>query len=101
MPRFYVWRYPTELICYLTSLQGRSHIFKIHARSMSVERDIRYELLARLCPNTTGQSSTLMVGFKCQSPQENCTLPQFSALVQNTCCFFVTVISENSLSCRL
>ena len=23
---------------------------------MSVERDIRYELLARLCPNTTGQS---------------------------------------------
>lgn len=36
--------------------QGRAHIFKIHARSMSVERDIRYELLARLCPNTTGQS---------------------------------------------
>ena len=35
-------------------LEGRSHIFKIHARSMSVERDIRYELLARLCPNTTG-----------------------------------------------
>ena len=35
-------------------LQGRAHIFKIHARSMSVERDIRYELLARLCPNTTG-----------------------------------------------
>jgi hypothetical protein len=34
--------------------QGRSHIFKIHARSMSVEKDIRYELLARLCPNSTG-----------------------------------------------
>ncbi|RWS01221.1 26S protease regulatory subunit 7-like protein, partial [Dinothrombium tinctorium] len=33
---------------------GRTHIFKIHARSMSVERDIRFELLARLCPNSTG-----------------------------------------------
>ena len=38
----------------LPELEGRSHIFKIHARSMSVERDIRYELLARLCPNSTG-----------------------------------------------
>lgn len=38
---------------YLIS-QGRTHIFKIHARSMSVERDIRFELLARLCPNSTG-----------------------------------------------
>ncbi|XP_071841108.1 26S proteasome regulatory subunit 7 [Apostichopus japonicus] len=38
----------------LPDLEGRSHIFKIHARSMSVERDIRYELLARLCPNCTG-----------------------------------------------
>ncbi|KAG7215839.1 hypothetical protein INR49_021811 [Caranx melampygus] len=34
--------------------EGRTHIFKIHARSMSVERDIRFELLARLCPNSTG-----------------------------------------------
>ncbi|KAJ8319921.1 hypothetical protein KUTeg_001508 [Tegillarca granosa] len=38
----------------LPELEGRSHIFKIHARSMSVEKDIRYELLARLCPNSTG-----------------------------------------------
>jgi len=38
----------------LPELEGRAHIFKIHARSMSVERDIRYELLARLCPNSTG-----------------------------------------------
>jgi 26S proteasome regulatory subunit T1 len=29
-------------------------VFRIHARQMSVERDIRFELLARLCPNTTG-----------------------------------------------
>ena len=41
-------------------LQGRTHIFKIHARSMSVERDIRYELLARLCPNCTGMSLVLI-----------------------------------------
>jgi len=38
----------------LPDLEGRTHIFKIHARSMSVEKDIRFELLARLCPNSTG-----------------------------------------------
>lgn len=38
----------------LPDLDGRAHIFKIHARSMSCERDIRFELLARLCPNCTG-----------------------------------------------
>jgi len=38
----------------LPDLEGRTHIFKIHAKQMSVERDIRYELLARLCPNSTG-----------------------------------------------
>ncbi|KAJ3127598.1 26S proteasome regulatory subunit 7 [Physocladia obscura] len=34
--------------------EGRANIFKIHSRSMSVERDIRFDLLARLCPNATG-----------------------------------------------
>lgn len=38
----------------LPDLEGRSHIFKIHAVKMSVEKDIRFELLARLCPNSTG-----------------------------------------------
>merc|ERR1712038_127614 len=38
----------------LPDLEGRGHILRIHARSMSVERDIRYDLLARLCPSTTG-----------------------------------------------
>merc|ERR1719264_215922 len=38
----------------LPDLDGRNNIFRIHARSMSVEKDIRYELLARLCPNSTG-----------------------------------------------
>lgn len=43
------------LASFVFMLQGRTHIFKIHARSMSVERDIRFELLARLCPNSTGK----------------------------------------------
>ena len=34
--------------------EGRAHILRIHARSMSVERNIRFDLIARLCPNTTG-----------------------------------------------
>jgi len=38
----------------LPDLEGRAHILKIHAKVMSVDRNIRYELLARLCPNTTG-----------------------------------------------
>lgn len=56
----------------LPDVEGRTHILKIHARrwvpllhdfhsllirlllSMSVERDIRFDLIARLCPNTTG-----------------------------------------------
>lgn len=33
---------------------GRAHILRIHARSMAVERDIRFDLIARLCPNATG-----------------------------------------------
>jgi 26S proteasome regulatory subunit T1 len=38
----------------LPDLEGRTQIFKIHTRSMAVERDIRFELLSRLCPNSTG-----------------------------------------------
>jgi 26S proteasome regulatory subunit T1 len=38
----------------LPDLEGRTTILKIHTKTMNVERDIRYELLARLCPNTTG-----------------------------------------------
>eukprot|EP00923_Selenidium_pygospionis_P019738 GHVN01034402.1.p1 GENE.GHVN01034402.1~~GHVN01034402.1.p1 ORF type:complete len:451 (+),score=44.03 GHVN01034402.1:277-1629(+) len=38
----------------LPDLEGRSSIFKIHARTMNMERNIRFDLLARLCPNTTG-----------------------------------------------
>lgn len=38
----------------LPKLEGRTHIFKIHAKSMNCDPDIRFELLARLCPSTTG-----------------------------------------------
>ncbi|OHT10979.1 26S protease regulatory subunit 7 [Tritrichomonas foetus] len=38
----------------LPDLEGRVNIFKIHTRAMSIERGVRFELLARLCPNSTG-----------------------------------------------
>ncbi|KAJ4950277.1 hypothetical protein NE237_027109 [Protea cynaroides] len=38
----------------LPYLESRTQIFKIHTRTMNCERDIRFELLARLCPNSTG-----------------------------------------------
>jgi len=38
----------------LPDLEGRTEIFKIHANQMNVMPEIRYELLARLCPNSTG-----------------------------------------------
>merc|ERR1711972_562999 len=38
----------------LPDLEGRANIFKIHSKTMSVEKDIRWDLLARLCPNSTG-----------------------------------------------
>jgi 26S proteasome regulatory subunit T1 len=38
----------------LPDLKGRARIFKIHAKTMSCDRDIRFDLLARMCPNTTG-----------------------------------------------
>lgn len=51
----------THAICYLHALTLHIHsharstqIFQIHTRAMACERDIRFELLARLCPNSTG-----------------------------------------------
>jgi len=38
----------------LPDLEARTNIFQIHSRAMNCERGIRWELLARLCPNTTG-----------------------------------------------
>merc|ERR1712000_72203 len=38
----------------LPDLEGRAHILRIHANTMNCERNIRFELLARLCPNATG-----------------------------------------------
>ncbi|KAK9378563.1 P-loop containing nucleoside triphosphate hydrolase protein [Kockiozyma suomiensis] len=38
----------------LPDLEGRANILRIHAKSMSADRDIRWELISRLCPNATG-----------------------------------------------
>lgn len=38
----------------LPDVEGRANIFRIHSKSMSVERGIRWELISRLCPNSTG-----------------------------------------------
>ncbi|VVT51423.1 uncharacterized protein SAPINGB_P003091 [Magnusiomyces paraingens] len=38
----------------LPDVEGRANILRIHAKSMSVDRDIRWELISRLCPNSTG-----------------------------------------------
>mmetsp|Transcript_11678 Transcript_11678/g.1738 ORF Transcript_11678/g.1738 Transcript_11678/m.1738 type:complete len:116 (+) Transcript_11678:916-1263(+) len=38
----------------LPDLEGRAHIFKIHAKTMNMDKNIRFELIARLCPNATG-----------------------------------------------
>lgn len=38
----------------LPDLDGRGHILRIHSKRMNCDRNIRFELIARLCPNTTG-----------------------------------------------
>ena len=38
----------------LPTLEGRVQIFKIQARAMNIEKDVRFELLARLTSNCTG-----------------------------------------------
>lgn len=38
----------------LPDLEGRTHIFKIFAKTMAMDKNIRFELLARKCPNATG-----------------------------------------------
>ncbi|KAH8618658.1 AAA domain [Trypanosoma vivax] len=38
----------------LPDLEGRTKILCIHAKSLSCEKMIRFELIARLCPNATG-----------------------------------------------
>lgn len=39
---------------HLPDLQGRTNILNIHSKSLNCEKNIRWELIARLCPNTTG-----------------------------------------------
>ena len=54
----YLWLRPGRIdrkIEYeLPDLEGRVQIFKIQARAMNIEKDVRFELLARLTSNCTG-----------------------------------------------
>nr|CCC48897.1 proteasome regulatory ATPase subunit 1, fragment [Trypanosoma vivax Y486] len=43
-----------RMIVGLPDLEGRTKILCIHAKSLSCEKMIRFELIARLCPNATG-----------------------------------------------
>ncbi|KAL8092146.1 hypothetical protein AgCh_034440, partial [Apium graveolens] len=43
----------------LPDLESRTQMFKIHTRTMNCERDIRFEFLARLCPNSTEENQTI------------------------------------------
>jgi 26S proteasome regulatory subunit T1 len=45
----------------LPDMEGRTHIMRIHARSMNCERNIRFELLARLCPNAINYKPYILV----------------------------------------
>ncbi|KQK09566.1 hypothetical protein BRADI_2g48800v3 [Brachypodium distachyon] len=65
----------------LPDLEGRTQIFRIHTRTMNCERDIRFELLARLCPNSTGadiRSVCTEAGMYAIRAQENCDRERFS-----------------------
>ncbi|EDK43590.1 26S protease regulatory subunit 7 [Lodderomyces elongisporus NRRL YB-4239] len=60
----------------LPDLEGRANIFRIHAKTMSVDSDIRWELISRLCPNATGAELRSVVyrgWYVCyQSQKESC-----------------------------
>lgn len=38
----------------LPDLEGRVHIFKINGKVTAFDKDVRFELIARMCPNSTG-----------------------------------------------
>lgn len=38
----------------LPDLESRTKIFEIHSKTLNCDKNVRWELLARLCPNTTG-----------------------------------------------
>ena len=53
----------------LPELEGRTHIFKIHTKTMSVDKDIRYELISRLCPSSTGAEIRCVCTARCLCPR--------------------------------
>jgi 26S proteasome regulatory subunit T1 len=59
----------------LPDLEGRTQIFKIHGKTMSMDKNIRFELLARLCPNATGadiRSVCTEAGMFCIRARRKC-----------------------------
>ncbi|VDN32441.1 unnamed protein product [Dibothriocephalus latus] len=73
----------------LPDLEGRTHIFKIHARSMSVEKDIRYELLARLCPNST-EAGMFAIRARCKMATEKDFLDAVNKVIKSYAKFSAT-----------
>lgn len=58
----------------LPDLESRTQIFKIHTRTMNCERDIRFELLSRLCPNSTGKHSPFRSCFMVNPHDDYCKM---------------------------
>lgn len=81
----------------LPDLEGRTHILKIHSKVMSVDRDIRYELLARLCPNTTGAElrsvSTEAGMFAIRSRRKSVSEKDYLDAINKVCYTFHTLCS--------
>ena len=77
-------------------LDGRAHIFKIHARSMSTERDIRFELLSRTATSTLLYTISRMF----TNPITTCHLPvRYSLRWAHV--FRVLIRACNSVLCRI
>ncbi|WRX30296.1 ATPase [Theobroma cacao] len=57
----------------LPDMESWTQIFKIHTRTMNCESDIRFELLAGLCPNSTGLFWDLLVSSAGADIRSVCT----------------------------
>lgn len=78
----------------LPDLESRAQIFQIHTRTMNCERDIRFELLARLCPNSTGadiRSVCTEAGmFAIRARRKTVTEKDFLESVNKVCAPYMT-----------
>jgi 26S proteasome regulatory subunit T1 len=89
----------------LPDLEGRAHIFKIHARTMSMDKDIRFELLARLCPNTTGadlrsvctEAGMFAIRARRKSISEKDLLDAIEKVIKYFLCYYFSKLFDNPL----